>query len=124
MKGADRMQLTGFKSFSIGFTRCFIAHVKLALVNASALHSLRDRAEAGMQYRENGQRFRRAGEAVRRIRDSYLTILQLNNKLPFGFLFRPTIERALADWDDLVEDCCVLGDENLRALIYCLADAL
>ncbi len=58
------------------------------------------------------------------IRDSLAAIYRKSQQ---SFLLAPlrgSLDRLAADWDDLVEDCALAKDREVRRLIFQIADAL
>jgi len=55
------------------------------------------------------------------IRDLHAEIYGRMAAFPLGFLFRKRVELSLHEWDNLVEDCAVASDPEIREMLIELA---
>jgi hypothetical protein len=58
------------------------------------------------------------------IRNNLLALRQKAGQTVLLAPLRRSLERLAADWDDLVEDCALAQDQDVRRLIFKIADAL
>ena len=60
-----------------------------------------------------------------RIRDNYSVLIEIVSRHKLTSLFLSGItEKSLADWDDLVEDCTIGNDSEIRNLLYKISEAV
>jgi hypothetical protein len=51
------------------------------------------------------------------VRDNYLKVVSVAEKLPVASLLKPLLEEELGHWDDLVEDCVVGSSHEFRSFV-------
>ncbi len=61
-------------------------------------------------------------ESIKGIRDAYVSMVKCFSQLPrFLHLHKKHAEKMLIDWDDLVEDCFISSDPEIRTSISRIA---
>ncbi|CAN2039012.1 conserved hypothetical protein [Candidatus Magnetomoraceae bacterium gMMP-15] len=63
-------------------------------------------------------------EDAKAIRDKYYEIFKQTSGQSIFFLFNMMIKDTLSDWDDLVEDCVIGSDKEIRSMISDIAERL
>jgi len=89
-----------------------------------AIATMREALSLCAEVCEAGHCMAAAGRRATIIRDNYARIVAAIEELPVPAFLKRRVEQSLTEWDDLVEDCAIGSDPEIRAALTDIAARL